>query len=158
MIQDAISKFESALEIDAKRHDALWCLGNAYTSQGFLSASADTAGKFFTKAGDAFKKAVEQEPNNDSYRRALEMSTKAPQLYEELQKQLQAAAAGNGSSTGLGGLSTEKGSASGDKLQQSQKGIAGVSDFWYDIAGWGILIGLGLGIAALSRTAATVPK
>ena len=147
-----------ALAIDARRHDALWCLGNAYTSQGFLSAEAASgawlapafclgghapsqvpvqlsnnrsqvvpphptllrpctrrcqgklppappltllptfatlpaplpaANEYFDKAGECFRKAVELEPGNDSYRRALEMSGKAPQLYQELQRQLQ---------------------------------------------------------------------
>ena len=40
MIEEAITKFEQALGIDGRRHDALWCLGNAYTSQGFLSGDA----------------------------------------------------------------------------------------------------------------------
>lgn len=40
MIEEAIGKFEQALSLDAARHDALWCLGNAFTSQGFLSAEA----------------------------------------------------------------------------------------------------------------------
>ena len=128
-----------ALAIDARRHDALWCLGNAYTSQGFLSAEATsgargggaagparpvgdlaaaqraprpvlpshiscpapcpathitTASDYFDRAGECFQKAVDLEPGNDSYRRALEMSGKAPQLYQELQRQLQAASAG----------------------------------------------------------------
>ncbi|KAI7837467.1 hypothetical protein COHA_008725 [Chlorella ohadii] len=89
MIEEAIAKFEQALAIDARRHDALWCLGNAYTSQGFLSAEAASANEYFDKAGECFRKAVELEPGNDSYRRALEMSGKAPQLYQELQRQLQ---------------------------------------------------------------------
>ena len=109
MIEEAISKFEAALGVDARRHDALWCLGNAYTSQGFLSTDAGSGGwggvgsaptarrvghcerapfeppspplppplstpppanGYFEKAGDCFKRAVEQEPGNDSYRHA----------------------------------------------------------------------------------------
>lgn len=139
MIEDAITKFEQALELDEKRHDALWCLGNAYTSQGFLSPNAEIASEFFDKAGDCFKKANEFEPHNESYRRALEMSNKAPQLYAELQKQLQAAAAA--------------GSPVGEQAKPaaSQKEPL-ISDFWYDVAGWVVLVGIGFGVAALSKT------
>ena len=56
MIEEAVLKFEGALKIDAKRHDALWCLGNAYTSQGFLSQDSAAATEYFEKAGGCFKK------------------------------------------------------------------------------------------------------
>jgi hypothetical protein len=56
------------------------------------------ANAYFERAGDCFRKAVELEPSNDSYRRALDMSSKAPQLYQELQRQLQAASAAGGMS------------------------------------------------------------
>lgn len=144
MINGAIEKFEQALGIDSKRHDALWCLGNAYTSQGFLSSDAESANEFFAQAGDAFKKAVDQEPNNESYKRALEMSAKAPQLYQELQRQLQAAGAGLGSPRGEASSSGRAGAA--QKQKQSY-----ISDYWYDVAGWGILVGLAFGVMALSR-------
>jgi tetratricopeptide (TPR) repeat protein len=142
MIEDAIRKFEEALDLDSKRHDALWCLGNAYTSQGFLSASAEAADVFFTKAGDCFRKAAEFEPDNDSYKRALDMSSKAPQLYAELQKQLQAA--GAASSGEAAPSRPAAGSGSKEPL---------ISDFWYDVAGWVMLAGIGVGIAALSSRA-----
>jgi tetratricopeptide (TPR) repeat protein len=151
MIEEAIEKFEKALQIDSKRHDALWCLGNAYTSQGFLSGDASSADGFFTKAGDCFQKAVDQEPTNESYKRALEMSSKAPQLYEELQRQLQAAGASLGSPRGEGGGSSGGRGGAGGGLKTEPV----ISDFWYDVGGWVTLVALGFGIVALSRTGAS---
>eukprot|EP00887_Chlorella_sp_A99_P002576 scaffold6.g2576.t1 len=144
MIEEAISKFEGALALDARRHDALWCLGNAYTSQGFLSPDAAAAAEYFDKAGGCFKKAVEQDPTNDSYRRALDMSSKAPQLYQELQRQLAAQHGGSPRGAGEGGR--------GGATAQKKKPL--ISDFWYDVGGWVVLVGLGLGLVALSRGAA----
>jgi tetratricopeptide (TPR) repeat protein len=146
MIEDAIEKFEKALEIDSKRHDALWCLGNAYTSQGFLSGDASSAEGFFNKAGDCFQKAVDQEPTNESYKRAMEMSSKAPQLYEELQRQLQAAGASLGSPRGGEGSGGSSGRGGGMRQEPM------ISDFWYDVGGWVALVAIGFGIVALSRT------
>jgi tetratricopeptide (TPR) repeat protein len=150
MIEDAIDKFEKALELDSKRHDALWCLGNAFTSQGFLSSDTTTANEYFTRAGSCFKKAVDHEPSNESYQRALEMSSKAPQLYVELQRQLQAANASMGGPSSTEASTSIGGGASGRKA--SQKSSSVVSDFWYDVAGWGVLVAIGFGIAALSRS------
>ena len=145
MIEEAIEKFQKALEIDSKRHDALWCLGNAYTSQGFLSGDASSAESFFNQAGDCFQKAVDQEPTNESYKRALDMSSKAPQLYEELQRQLQAAGASLGSPRGEAGGSSG-GRGGGLKTEPL------ISDFWYDVGGWVALVAIGFGIVALSRS------
>ncbi|KAI3428347.1 hypothetical protein D9Q98_006727 [Chlorella vulgaris] len=140
MIEQAIVKFEEALGIDPKRHDALWCLGNAYTSQGFLSATAPTADRYFQRAGECFRKSVDLDPKNDSYRRALEMSTKAPQLYQELQRQLQVHSAQGGS----------PGATSPRAAPSKQKPL--ISDFWFDVGGWVCLVGIVFGVAALSRT------
>ena len=151
MIEEAIEKFQKALELDANRHDALWCLGNAYTSQGFLSAESNAAGAFFSKAGDCFQQAVDQEPSNESYKRALEMSSKAPQLYEELQRQLQAAGAS------LGGSPRAESGPSGSGRGGAGRKQPFMSDFWYDVAGWVTLVALGFGIVGLSsRTGPTM--
>jgi tetratricopeptide (TPR) repeat protein len=148
MIEDAIEKFQGAIEIDPdNRHDALWCLGNAYTSQGFLSANAEVSAEFFTKAAACFEKAAEMDPDNESYKRALEMSSKAPQLYAELQKQLEAA-----NEEAMLEAKKRGGNSSGAKDQPGDTKAAAKywSDTTYDALGWACLVGIGFGIAALS--------
>lgn len=56
---DAIEKLEEALVVDPKKHDALWCLGNAYTSSAFLIPGLDEAKVFFDKAAIFFEQAYE---------------------------------------------------------------------------------------------------
>ena len=102
--KQAISKFNAALAIDPVKHDALWCLGNAFTSQGFLTADGEAAGALFAKAAGCFERAVEADPGSEVYKKALEMTSKAPALHAELQKQLAASAAGGGGGgMGMGG-------------------------------------------------------
>ena len=88
-IEEAVERIEQALKIDPRKHEALWCLGNAYTSQGFLHASVEKAQDFFDRASDCFRKACKEDPNNEVYKKALEMNSKAPQLHAQIQKQLQ---------------------------------------------------------------------
>ena len=88
MIELAVAKFEEALKINPKKHDAFWCLGNALTSQGFLFQEADKAGEYFEKAKECFQRALNEEPTNEIYKKALEMTDKAPGLHAELQRQL----------------------------------------------------------------------
>eukprot|EP00232_Nephroselmis_pyriformis_P003262 CAMPEP_0182909160 /NCGR_PEP_ID=MMETSP0034_2-20130328/35601_1 /TAXON_ID=156128 /ORGANISM="Nephroselmis pyriformis, Strain CCMP717" /LENGTH=193 /DNA_ID=CAMNT_0025045395 /DNA_START=34 /DNA_END=615 /DNA_ORIENTATION=- len=123
MIDQAVVKFEAALQINPKKHDALWCLGNALTSQGFLYPQASKANEYFQKAAMCFQKAVDEDPTNDVYRKALEMTDKAPSLHAELQKQL---AAQQAQQQGMAGGAVKKDS----------------SDFYYDMAGWAVLAGI----------------
>ncbi|KAM0055626.1 putative plant specific mitochondrial import receptor subunit TOM20 [Helianthus debilis subsp. tardiflorus] len=129
MIKDAISKLDEALAIDPKKHDALWCMGNAQTSYAFLTPDKDEAKGYFDSAYDFFEQAVNEEPENELYRKSFEVATKAPELHSELHKQgfsQQAMGPGAG-----GGPSTSS-SVKGPKTQKS-------SDLKYDIFGWVIL-------------------
>lgn len=149
MIEEAIEKFQKALKIDEERHDALWCLGNAYTTQGFLSPDAPAAHALFTQAADCFKKAVDISPSNDTYKRSLEMTTKAPVLYQELQRQLIA----GGHIPAPEGEEAPGSSATvrSPRGQETAAKSTGVSDFWYDVGGWATLLALGFGVAALAQ-------
>eukprot|EP00854_Cymbomonas_tetramitiformis_P012303 gene12304-14530_t len=80
LIEQSVSKLEAAIKINPKRHDALWCLGNALTSQGFLFPDAATANKYFDRARTCFQAALEEEPRNETYRKALEMTAKADHI------------------------------------------------------------------------------
>jgi len=57
---DAISKLEEALSVNPNKHDALWCLGNALTSQAFLNPDVDEAKVYFDKAAVYFQQAVDE--------------------------------------------------------------------------------------------------
>lgn len=129
MIKDAISKLDEALLIDPKRHDALWCMGNAQTSYAFLTPDKNEAKGYFDAANTYFQKAIDEDPGNELYRKSFEVAAKAPELHAEIHKQGftqqgMASAAGAGSSTSS--------NAKGLKSQKS-------SDLKYDICGWVIL-------------------
>ena len=127
MIEEAVQKFELALAINPKKHDALWCLGNALTSQGFLFPDANEAMKYFEEAKSCFRRALDEEPNNEIYRKALEMTDKAPGLHAELQRQLAEQAAQQQTFAGApGGVG---GGMGGDKPD-------GGDDFYWQVAGW----------------------
>ncbi|KAJ0969198.1 hypothetical protein J5N97_022075 [Dioscorea zingiberensis] len=123
MVEDAISKLEEALEVNPRKHDTLWCLGNAHTSRAFYTPEFDTAKVFFTRATQCFQQALEEDPGNDVYLKALDMSTKAPELHLELQRQMASQQAA------LGGPSSN---VKGSKKKKN-------SDLKYDILGWVIL-------------------
>ncbi|CAL5325424.1 unnamed protein product [Camellia sinensis] len=87
MIQDAMSKLEEALMINPKKHDALWCLGNANTSIAFLTPDHDEATSYFDKASKYLQQAVDEDPENELYCNSLKVSSKAPDLHVEIHKQ-----------------------------------------------------------------------
>ncbi|KVH95675.1 Plant specific mitochondrial import receptor subunit TOM20 [Cynara cardunculus var. scolymus] len=124
---DAVSKLEEALVINPAKHEALWCLGNAHTTNGFLTIDHDEAQIQFDCATEYFQKAVEECPGNEHYLQSLANSSKAPALHNEIHKQGGFAQA----QQSLGG----SGASSNAKSSVKKKS----SDLKYDIFGWIIL-------------------
>lgn len=46
--------------MNPNKHDALWCLGNALTSQAFLNPDPDEAKVHFDRAAVYFQQAVDE--------------------------------------------------------------------------------------------------
>ncbi|XP_011624895.1 mitochondrial import receptor subunit TOM20 [Amborella trichopoda] len=138
MVEDSISKLEEALEVNPRKHDTLWCLGNAYTSHAFLTPDHEVAKTYFRKASQYFQRAVEEEPNNDLYLKSLELSAKAPELHLEVHKQMfTQPASGSGSSTT-------------SNVKRAKKKEA--NDEWiYTAAGWVVLGVLVVAVMSLTR-------
>ena len=131
-----MSKFEAALAIDSRRHDALWCLGNALTSQGFLFADRNEALEYFERARGCFQRAVDEEPDNEVYRKALEMTSRAPALHAELQKQFAAQQQAEMAAMGGGAVRRVGGGGERESSHADPYGWA------YDLAGYVILVGI----------------
>nr|XP_043608833.1 mitochondrial import receptor subunit TOM20-like [Erigeron canadensis] len=131
MIKDAISKLDEALAIDPKKHEALWCIGNAKTSYAFLTPDKDEAKPYFDSAYTYFQQAVNEEPGNELYRKSYEVAPKAPELHSELHKQGFSPEVMGPAPGIITGPSTSS-SVKGPKTQKS-------SDLKYDIMGWVIL-------------------
>ncbi|KAJ9549607.1 hypothetical protein OSB04_022150 [Centaurea solstitialis] len=128
MIKDAVSKLEEALVINPLKHEALWCLGNAHTTTGFLTVDHDEALIQFDRATECFQKAVEESPGNEHYLQSLANASKAPALHNEIHKQ--------------GGFGQAQQSLGGSSASSNAK-VSSVkkksSDLKYDIFGWIIL-------------------
>ncbi|XP_078434807.1 mitochondrial import receptor subunit TOM20-like [Wolffia australiana] len=127
MVTEAISRLDEALEINPRKHDALWCLGNAHTSNAFLAVDQEMAKSSFTKAVEYFRKASEEDPGNELYLKSLEVAAKfsqAPDLHLEIQRQ-----------AGSQQAAPAAASTSNTKVAKNKKS----SDLKYDICGWVIL-------------------
>ncbi|XP_022928550.1 mitochondrial import receptor subunit TOM20-like [Cucurbita moschata] len=127
MILDSIAKLEEALLINPKKHGALWCLGNAYTSHAFLNPNQDEAKSYFDKASVYFKQAVDEDPGNELYLKSLEVTAKAPELYAEIHK--------HGFVQQTTGTAEPSALSSTKTLKETKS-----SDLKYDIFGWVILV------------------
>ncbi|XP_054786949.1 mitochondrial import receptor subunit TOM20-like [Prosopis cineraria] len=136
MVEDSISKLEEALTIDPKKHDALWCLGNAHTSRAFLTSDLEMAKVYFDRASEYFQQAFDEDPGNELYRKSLEVTAKACEMHKEIHE------------PGFAQQAAETGPSisSGTKTQKKRQS----SDLKYDIFGWiilavGIVAWVGLG-------------
>ncbi|CAF1972968.1 unnamed protein product, partial [Brassica napus] len=131
MLDDALSKFEEVLTINPGKHQALWCLGNAYSSQAFLNPDSDVAQGLFDKAADYFERAGNMDPGNEMYLKSMEVATEGPKLHKEIHKHggmMQQALAGGG-----GAGPSASSNAGGGKNKKKN------NDFTYDVCGWIIL-------------------
>lgn len=148
-IQDAIDKLKHALRMDDSHAQAHWYLGNAYTSLGFLQKDKAEALEFFGQAKEVFQAGRDKDPSNETYAKALDLCDKAPLFYDEIQSELQKSEEASGQGGGKPGARRGSGAGGG-----SQGDLLGISDFWWDAAGWVLLVGIISGIALLSRSGA----
>ncbi|XP_074275352.1 mitochondrial import receptor subunit TOM20-like [Silene latifolia] len=133
MLSEAESKLEEALEINPKKHDAMWCLGNALTTHGFITPDEEAARPYFQKAAIYFQQASEEDPTNELYMKSLEVSSKAPQLHAEIHR--------GGPHLGMGEPSSFNPTTKSTNKNE-------ISDFAYDVMGWmclavGIVVWIG---------------
>ncbi|EOA24798.1 hypothetical protein CARUB_v10018077mg [Capsella rubella] len=124
MIQEAITKLEKAIMIDPMKHDALWCIGNAYSSYALLTPD-DTQAKYnFGLASLFFGIAVDQQPDNKVYQYSLDIAAKAPEIQKNSLVSLT-----------LGGVEVEPSAIPNPKVVKNKKS----SNEKYNVMGWVIL-------------------
>ncbi|OMO99472.1 Plant specific mitochondrial import receptor subunit TOM20 [Corchorus olitorius] len=103
---------------------------DADTSFAFLTNKEEDAKPYFEKAAQYFQQAVDEEPTNEVYLKSLEISSKAPELHQEIIKH------GLNQQTLGAGPSTSTTSSTSTKTATKNKKS---SDLKYDIFGWIIL-------------------
>ncbi|CDY28496.1 BnaC02g36640D [Brassica napus] len=141
-VQEAISKLEEALLIDPKKNPAIWCLGNAYTTLAFLTPEETEAKYNFDLAAHFFQIAVDEQPENETYQKSLEMTAKAPLLHAEVHRQ----GFGQHPNPSLGGAGPS--GASRSEVVKS-------SELKYDVMGW-VILAVGV-VAWVGYAKATAP-
>ncbi|XP_020598320.1 mitochondrial import receptor subunit TOM20-like isoform X2 [Phalaenopsis equestris] len=87
-VKVAVSKLEEALEINPRKHDAIWTLGNAHTSLALYTEDLEDAKPYFARATQWYQQALDEDPGNQLYMNSLELSRKAPELHTEFHRQM----------------------------------------------------------------------
>ncbi|KAL3531692.1 hypothetical protein ACH5RR_005213 [Cinchona calisaya] len=144
MIKEAISMLKEALDMEPKKHKAVFYLGNAYIIQGLQIHDDPTiALALFDKAFVSYQKALHEDPGNEQYKDTLAACARIPMMYTEFQLQhgvIQPTQAQTQSSTTANNFGKKKN-----------------NDLWYDVGGW-ILLGIGImAWIGMSRTRPNVP-
>eukprot|EP00850_Spirogloea_muscicola_P020086 SM000207S06161 [mRNA] locus=s207:62488:63811:+ [translate_table: standard] len=142
MMDEAVSKLEQALKVDPRKADALWCLGQTHTAQGFLLQDAARANALFQKAAACFQGALDEDPTNEGYKKALELADKAPLLHQEMQRELSTRAQ-------LGALAAPPAESS----RAAKKKKANNGELLYDMLGWVILTAAVVAWVGLAKSA-----
>ncbi|XP_065876365.1 mitochondrial import receptor subunit TOM20 [Euphorbia lathyris] len=127
MLNDGISKLEEALAINPTKAETLWYISNANTSFAFLTPDIEEAKEYFDKARDYIQQAVDEDPDNELYRKSLEVTIKAPDMHVEFHK------------SGISQQALGEAASSTSSNAKASKKNKKSSDLKYDICGWIIL-------------------